>query len=284
MNLNPSSLSSNECIRHQTRCTHVFEYVPRTSPHLPAHCLKSKWYTTFLFLSFLGISSTHAAQVKTMDELRAIDVSISGQDLTRITVKEDRILNVFGNTGDYVLETDDSQGQIFIRPTQQDNKKPFSLTLTTEKGRIQDLRLIPNDQAAEAIVLKPTEDMNERLKEKRALISRGEVESLFEACRAGRIPLGYKQAPLNLHTFQDPYKLIQELKGDTLRCLTYEVTNSLPSLEDEDENKKQLLRLSESQFAGSLPFQKHDIIAVLISKHTLHPGERTYVYVVARTY
>lgn len=237
--------------------------------------------TMFLFL-FLFTSSLHAAQIRTLDELRAIDVSISEQDLTRITVKEDRILNVFGVTGDYVLETDESQGQIFIRPTQQENKKPFSLTLTTEKGRTQDLRLIPKNQPAEAIVLKAAEEnQREILKGKKAPISKEQVENLFEACRAGRIPLGYKHTPLHLPQPQGPYKLIQDLKGDTLRCLTYEVSNSLPPSSDESKNHP--LKLSEPQLTRSLPFQKHDIIAVLMPKHTLYPGEKTYVYVITRT-
>lgn len=245
--------------------------------------MKIKEIKVLIPILILFATSTHAAQIRTMDELKVIDVSISGQDLTRITVKEDRILNVFGNTGDYVLETDDSQGQIFIRPAQQENKRPFSVTLTTEKGRTQDLRLVPKDQPSEALILKAAEDnQRETLKGKRAPISKEKVEILFEACSEGRIPLGYKRAPINIQSSQGPYTLIQELSGDSLRCLTYEVSNSLPSLEDEDENKKQLLKLSEFQFARSLPIQKHDIIAVLMPKHSLYPGEKTHVYVITR--
>ena len=286
MNPNSPSLSSHACVRHHTRCAHVFQNDPRTSSHLPAHCLKSKRYTSFLLLSFLAASSTHAAQIKTMDEMRAIEIPISQQDLTRITVKEDRIQNVFGVTGEYVLETDENQGQIFIRPNQYDGLKPISLTLTTEKERTQDLRLVPKDQPADALILKPAEDSpKENLKEKQALISRGEVETLLEACQSGRIPLGYKAAPIDLHPLQGSTqgspKLIQELKGEALRCLTYEVSNSLPPLSS--EGKKQVLKLSEPLFAESLPLQKYDIIAVLIPKRTLYPGEKTHVYVVTRT-
>lgn len=234
--------------------------------------------TLFLF-PFLFSSSLYAAQIRTLDEMRTIDVSISRQDLTRITVKEDRILNVFGNTGDYVLETDDSQGQIFIRPAQQENKKPFSLTLTTERGRTQDLRLIPKDQPCEALVLKVSEESQKDTLKGKCHVSKEEVESLLEACRAGRIPLGYKHAPLHLRQPPGPYKLVQELSGESLRCLTYEVSNSLPP----DKNNKQLLKLSEPQFAHSLPLLQHNIIAVMMPKHTLDPGEKTYVYVIIRT-
>src|SRR3990167_7156559 len=195
--------------------------------------LKHTFILSLFFL--LTLSAVKAALIQTLDESRVIEVPISKEDLTRITVQEDRIRNVFGVTGEYVLETDEDQGQIFIRPT--DLEKPFSLTLTTEKGRTQDLRLIPKDQATEAL--------------------------------------------LNLYAPQGSYKLIQELKGDTLRCLTYEVKNSLQSSVVSD--KKPILSLSESLFAQSLPLQKQNLIAILIPHHILRLGEHTHVYVVART-
>lgn len=233
---------------------------------------------SLLLFILLFSSAVHAAQIRTIDEMKTLDISISAQDLTRITTKEDRILNVFGNTGDYVLETEESQGQIFIRPTQQESKKPFSLTLTTEKGRTQDLRLLPKDQPAEALILNPADEkQRENLKRTQVPISKEEVESLLQACKAGRIPLGYKRVPIHLHPYQEPYPLIQGLKGDNLRCLTYEVKHSFS-----DGNNKQLLKLSEPQFVRALNIKKQDIIAVLMPKHTLSPGEKTYVYVITR--
>ena len=279
MNPNTTSLSSNEFVRLRTRRAHVFKYTPRPSPRLPAHCWKVKWYTTTLFLSFLVISSAHAVLTQTLNELRVIEAPISKEDLTRITVKEDRIHSVFGITGDYILETDEEQGQIFIRPTDHMREKPFSLTITTEAGRTQDLHLIPKVQAAEALVLKSAEDIQkEILKEK--IPSLGEVESLLEACERGRIPLGYTLAPLPLQHPKSPYKLIRELKGDTLRCLTYEVSNPLRNAPSSD--KKHSLRLSEPLFARALPLERN-LIAILMPRHILQLGEQTHVYVVART-
>ena len=281
MNPNTTSLSSNEFVRLRTRRAHVFKYTPRPSPRLPAYCLKAKWYTTTLFLSFFAISATHAVLTQTLNELRVIEAPISKEDLTRITVKEDRIHSVFGITRDYILETDEEQGQIFIRPADHMREKPFSLTITTEAGRTQDLHLIPKDQVAEALVLKQAENSEEALlKEKRSLVFRGEVESLLEACERGRIPLGYKLAPLPLQPHKSPYKLIQELKGDTLRCLTYEVSNPLRNAPSSD--KKHSLRLSEPLFARALPLERN-LIAILMPRHILQLGEQTHVYVVART-
>ncbi len=153
------------------------------------------------FFSFLiSISSTaaHAAIIKNLDELRVIQVPISQEGLTRIKVQEDRILHVFGNANEYVLETDENQGQVFIRPKlseEEANIKPISLTLTTEGGHTQDLRLIPKHQAPEAIILKSDSAIRQEIeKEKRASapLFREEIEGLMQALQEGRISLGYK--------------------------------------------------------------------------------------------
>src|SRR5262249_46815467 len=94
----------------------------------------------------------NAAILRTLDSSKTIEVSVAKEGLTRITVKDDRILNAFGMVGQYVLEADEDQGQIFIRPVDAafqpfgtGNAKlgPLYLTITTEKGHTQDLRLLP---------------------------------------------------------------------------------------------------------------------------------------------
>jgi len=75
--------------------------------------LKHTFILSLFFL--LTLSAVKAALIQTLDESRVIEVPISKEDLTRITVQEDRIRNVFGVTGEYVLETDEDQGQVFIR-------------------------------------------------------------------------------------------------------------------------------------------------------------------------
>ena len=108
------------------------------------------------FILLLAGSAAHAAIMRPLDEMKVIEMPISQQGLTRIKVQDDRILHVFGNAGEYVLEIDENQGQIFIRPTPLEGTplKPISLTLTTESGHTQDLRLVLKNQAPEALILK----------------------------------------------------------------------------------------------------------------------------------
>ena len=240
-----------------------------------------------LTLSFLE-TSANAAILRTLDDSKSIEISISKENLTRITVKDDRVANVFGITGEYVLEADEELGQVFIRPIGHETNKPIHLTLTTEKGHTQDLRLVPKDQAPTALILEEgqqetflsqgsmTHVSAAQVSTTRVSIARDEIEGLLQACQEGRIPLGYKVAPLDLKdtsvTFKDPHLLIREIRGEKLRALTYEVKNlsTLP------------LILSEDKFTQIPHAKKSDIIAVWIAKKTINPGESTYVHVIAK--
>jgi hypothetical protein len=211
-----------------------------------------------------------------LDDTRVIEASIAKEGLTRITVKNDRILNVFGMMNEYGLEADEDQGQVFIHPREA-HDSPIHLTLTTEGGLTQDLRLIPQDQNPEALIFSsPTMKENKIQKS----LTRDEIELLLQACFEGRIPLGYKEASLPLSTLQGPYLLMRELVGEKLRGLTFEVHN----------HSQNRLVLSESEFAETCTeshraineTEKMEIIAILMPKKTLNPGEKTDVYVVAR--
>lgn len=277
------------------------------------------------FLPFLFLGTVaHAAIVKPLDSLKVVEISIAKEGLTRIAVQEDRILNVFGVTGEYVLEADEDQGQVFIQLADLEASKPLSLTITTERGHTQDLRLLPKDQAPQALILEVQEDGVERKyfpyeNAKSPLsplsllppishtpISRNEIEELFQACRQEKIPIGYKLVPidwkksvsLNSQTSGEYYKnglrsiainddpqsedaknfpmaplLMRELRGEKLRGLTYELKNTTNTS----------FTLSESELVKSLGLKKNSIIAILMTKKTLVPGERTSIYVVAKS-
>jgi type-F conjugative transfer system secretin TraK len=238
-----------------------------------------KKITFVLTINFLTTAVSNAAIVRTLDESKSIELSISKQNLTRITVKDDRIANVFGITGEYVLEADEELGQVFIRPVDLGGtSKPIHLTLTTEKGYTQDLRLVPKDQTPTTLILEEgtQETLLSRGSATQVSIARDEIEGLLEACQEGRIPLGYKVAPLDLKpfkgSFKGPHLLIREIRGEKLRGLTYEVKNL----------SKVSLILSEQEFTQIPHAKRSDIIAVWIAKKTINPGESIYVHVIAK--
>ena len=230
-----------------------------------------------LVIGLLASTAAHSAIVRPLDEMKVLEVSIAQDALTRIKIQDDRILHVFGNAGDYALETDDEQGQIFIRPTPQASfegveSKSINLTLTTEAGYTQDLRLTPKNQTPETLILQLNRDLDQEV-EKRfssAPLFREEIEELILACRENRIPLGYKEVPLSLETLQGPSLLTREIQSQKLRGLTYRVHN----------NTKESIVLSEPKLAKELTLNA--VVALSIVNKTLTPGEETNVYVIAR--
>lgn len=235
----------------------------------------------FLILLFAG-TTAQAAIVRPLDEMKVLEISIAQDALTRIKVQDDRILQVFGNAGEYVLETDDYQGQIFIRPMpslEAVSSKTISLTLTTESGYTQDLRFLPKNQAPETLILKINTDLNQEFEKNKLALAplfREEVEGLILALKEERIPLGYKEMPINLITLNEPYQRMREIQGHKLCGLTYRIQN----------NTKETLVLSEAELAKELNLNTplNALVALLISKKTLTPGEGADLYVVARTH
>lgn len=225
-------------------------------------------------VSWCLTSGSQAALIYPLNDLKVIEVPISQSGLTRITVKGDRISNVFGVTGEYVMEPDETKGQVFIRPMEP-ALNPISLTLTTEGGHTQDLRLVPKNQAPEALILKVEDEAN--AKENRAqtnslndTITRNDIEELLYACAENRIPHGYREVPLEVPQPHETHHLKREIQNTKLRGLTFEVKNlaAIPWI------------LAESGFAETLDL---DVIAVLMPKKLLNPGERMHVYVAARS-
>jgi hypothetical protein len=232
-----------------------------------------------LIVCLLTGTTVQAAIVRPLDEMKVLEASIAQDALTRIKVQDDRILHVFGNAGEYVLETDDYQGQIFIRPIPSSDSIPskaISLTLTTEAGYTQDLRLLPKNQAPEALILQVNTDLDQNEKLASSPLFREEVEGLILALQEERIPLGYKEMPITLTTLKGPYQRMREIQGQKIRGLTYRIQN----------NTKEPLILSEPELAKSLNLNTplNALVALLISKKTLTPGEGADFYVVARAH
>lgn len=207
-----------------------------------------------------GKSGSQAAILRPLNALQSIEASISKHEITRIAVQSDRIKGVFGSPDAYSLEADEDQGEIFIHPHYD---KPFPLTITTEKGITQDLRLIPQDGSSESLILTQDHSLAPRRGTK-ILLHRTEVEALLEACKNNRIPVGYKEIPIEITALPHPYLLVREIRNDHLRGLTFEVTTAM----------------TEDEFAKTCGLPPQDIVAILMP---FHPFTGGHVYVVTRT-
>ncbi|CAL7960210.1 conserved exported hypothetical protein [Alphaproteobacteria bacterium] len=100
--------------------------------------MKKLFLLVFLIMGLT--SKAYAAQKYKLNSETRVEASISSNEKNRIVIENDRISEVIGLSEDYVIETEDTQGQIFIKA--QDNaKNPAIFSVITEKGKTQDFKL-----------------------------------------------------------------------------------------------------------------------------------------------
>ncbi len=216
-------------------------------------------YASFLMVLVAG-ALAKASIVLPLNDRERIEVTISQTSLTRISFQNDRICSVFGIADEYSLEADENHGEIFIRPL---HSNPIQLTITTENGFTQDLRLIPKEGGTEALII--TEELTAPVRGEKSPLIRTEVEELLEACQQNRIPLGYTLSPITLTTVKSPYLLVRDIQNDRLRGLTFEMKEKAP--------------LTEANFAKTCGLPLQDIVAIVMPTIPFRGG---HIYVVAR--
>lgn len=102
---------------------------------------------------FLSFESKASVQMK-VDVDKRVSTPISIDSMNRIAFTNDRITQVFGDEEAYTMQTDETRGQIFIKPTETNGDKAISITVSTEKGIVQDIELLPKKTSAVTIILK----------------------------------------------------------------------------------------------------------------------------------
>lgn len=93
-------------------------------------------------------------QVLTFSENQRLEATIGLEAMNRLAVSNDRIVNLFGDEGTFVMQSDEQSGQVFIKLSPENADKPLNLTLITENGLTQDLKLIPTQTEASTVILK----------------------------------------------------------------------------------------------------------------------------------
>lgn len=188
-----------------------------------------------LTLSLLPYQSV-AHQDVTMNDHARLEVSISSQYFNRFSVEGEGISQVFAN-GDIVIEQDEVQGQLFIKPVQGTMNQPLYISLVTEKGITQDLTLKPTQKTPQTITLKKDKAVSTKAKKTDQDRTARIMKTALKAALEGRSLEGFisvDSAPLRKFEGVEitSFKLSQ---GHTLNCEVYEVKN------DRDE----VLTLSE---------------------------------------
>jgi hypothetical protein len=87
-----------------------------------------------------------------LDPSQVIEFKISKSGLTRITIDNDSIEDVYAYPAEPDLITHHKSGHVFVTPDELEI--PVYLTVITRRGVAQDLRLIPTAKKAEPILLR----------------------------------------------------------------------------------------------------------------------------------
>jgi len=148
----------------------------------------------FLMFLLATTMAAHAHAGVPMNDNQVMEASISNKGLTRLSVKGDSIQDIFvypfmiGNvvTGESIQLH--KSGHVFIAP--DGIKEPFYLTVITQKGQVQDLKLSPVTQKSAPLVLNlpaPEENVEKTEKENRKVL-----EKYVLAALQGIPPRGFK--------------------------------------------------------------------------------------------
>ena len=220
-----------------------------------------------VLVSLLLVGPSFGAQVKSLTENETVKGNISNTDLNRISVEGDRIAQVFGSSGHFTMETDETHGQIFIRPVGEGRQ--LSLTIITESGLTQDILLIPSNIPSQSIVLKPAKRNAEQAKHWETSQPYVQtITSLMQAMVQGKEVPGFnlRVNEQSLNMWNDLHvKQLQIFEGSQLKGVTYELKN----------NGDKALGLQEKQFLFD-----RDIVAISLERFNLAPGGRAYLWVI----
>ncbi len=92
-----------------------------------------------------------ALQTKSVLENQKVNVDVGVNELNRIVIDNDRIMQAFGVAGKFTIETEEQTGQIFVTPN---STGQMYLNLLTEKGHTIDLELTSSQITPQTILLK----------------------------------------------------------------------------------------------------------------------------------
>jgi hypothetical protein len=106
-----------------------------------------------VLMGVLGsVCATGCLAYTSLDPTKVIEFKISKSGLTRISIDNDSIEDVYAYPAEPDLITHHKSGHVFVTPDDLDI--PVYLTVITRRGAAQDLRLIPTPKKAEPILLR----------------------------------------------------------------------------------------------------------------------------------
>ncbi len=213
-----------------------------------------------------GLLSAH--QVLKLDSSKRIVAKIGKDSMNRISIENDRIFQVFGDAECYEIQTEERTGQIFIKPTQENGTKPLSMTLITENGMTQDLKLIPSFDTASSLVLQGEKIpvKNSSLTPQENLMKSIKLVATEKAILIHEKTISHdEKKPSHIFFNKVSLTFLGTYQSGDYRGYKYKVKN----------RTKKVLHLCEKDFFT------RDEKAIALKKTTLQVGESTLLYIVS---
>ncbi len=238
----------------------------------------------FLMLIGMGVSlgeSALALQTYPLIDHQSTTLHISQTGLNRIAVANDRIQQVFGAEGTFDVQSDEEGGQIFLKLTSESYlgshpSKPSTITLITESGLTQDLRLVPKNIEFQSILFKPDFQSQKTSNEKNG--STDQIQSsisLMKAMLRNESLDGYTKVALNQMAVSSVAK--EHLKDLSLTPLFHYHGEHLEGKVYSLTNQGSVsLTLKEQDFA------LQDDLAISLPRKLIHASETITLYVISR--
>jgi type-F conjugative transfer system secretin TraK len=218
-------------------------------------------------------------QIYPLVDHQKTELEISQTELNRIAVSGDRIQQVFGAEGLFDVQTDDEGGQIFLKLNSGihiPNSKSITVTLITEDGLTQDLKLIPHAIDSQSILFKPSVKGPESLlAEKTTESMESSVLALMKAMVRNEEIGGFTKTACEGSSSMTPKA--EALENIEIDCLSTYLGERLQGRRYSLINQGTTpVHLKEEDFAGP------EDLALTLAKPTLHPQETITFYVISR--
>jgi hypothetical protein len=217
----------------------------------------------FMVFYYFLATNVHAIQ-KYHGSVDPVQIVVSSKHLCRFYVEGDRIQKIIGSTDFLLIESDEDVGHIWMRSHEM-RKDPIIVTIITEKGYIQDLKILTVEKPCETIAFIPLKNKEDKKEES----GREEIISLVKSILRNENKEGYlsyensvSRAGYNGIVFTS----LSSYKGRHFVASFYSIKNTL----------------THSQIVKESSFCNSKCVSATLLKSQLQPDESTSLVIVER--
>ena len=205
-----------------------------------------------------------ASQIKDVNHTDTIKIDLSSIDPNIISASSDRIRRFTALKGMVNANIDKDSGELILKPILQNESQPFSMILSTEKGKRYTLFVTPKKIPAQDIIL--TNNIATPISNSIESRYSVEIAELIKLMIHGRQDKAYSIKKYSDIDEKQELSLLQEYHGNKYKGEMFLFKN---------KTNKNLI-LSEQQFYGT------NVLAISISEAKLKPNMVTKIYRVAK--